>query len=150
MAFNSKMLSDKPFKNVNKTFEDCTLKIRWDPQFNKAVYEAFKEGGELQQMLDAEVYKGMEPYVPRDWGNLYNQAQPIYGTGKIIFSTPYAMVQYNGFRESANGTVIFFENYSNNEGGLRGPEWFDRYKDDHEQEVVELLNKRAGEMLNGK
>lgn len=143
------MLSNQPFKNVDKQFEDCTLKIRWDPQFNNAVYEAFKEGGELQQYLDEEVYVGMEPYVPRDIGTMYNTAQPIYGSGKIIFSTPYAYVQYEGFRESKDGTIIFFENYSN-QTGLRGAEWFDRWKEDNEQQVVERLNKKAGELLNGK
>lgn len=143
------MLSNQLFKNVDKQFEDCTLKIRWDPQFNNAVYEAFKDGGELQQYLDEEVYVGLEPYVPRDIGTMYNTAQPIYGSGKIIFSTPYAFVQYEGFRESKDGTIIFFENYSN-QTGLRGAEWFDRWKEDNEQQVVERLNKKAGELLNGK
>jgi hypothetical protein len=143
------MLNNQPFKNVNKQFEDCTLKIKWDPQFNKNVYEAFKDGGKLQERLDELVYVGLEPYVPRDVGTLYNTAQPIYGSGKIIFATPYAFVQYEGFRETQDGVIIFFENYSN-QTGHRGAEWFDRWKEDNGEETVKEINRIAGEMLNGK
>lgn len=143
------MLSSKIFKDVNKRWEDTTLKIKWRPELNANIHEAFKEGGILQQRLDEMVYVGLEPYVPRKHGTLYNSAQPIYGSGKIIFSTPYAYVQYEGFI-TVDGVVVVFENYSNNEGGLRGAKWFDEWKQDNGDDVVERLNKIAGEIINGK
>lgn len=149
MAHDSKMLNNEPFKNIDKQFHDTTLKIKWSPDFNANIYEAFKDGGKLQERLDELIYVGLEPYVPRKHGTLYNSAQPIYGSGKIIFATPYAYVQYEGFRGSPDGTLIYFEEYSN-QTGYRGAEWFERWKEDHGEEVVQQINAIAGEMINGR
>lgn len=145
------MLSNKPFKNIDKKYESGKLSIQWSPQFNETFYKMFKEGGELQQLLDAEILKGLTEYVPRDTGAMLDFAlsNTIYGDGKIIFQGPYVLPQFQGFREGKNGELIMFENYSN-QTGFRGPEWFERWKEDHGDEIVEYINKKAGEMLNGK
>ncbi len=151
MALEGNMLSNKPFKDFNKRYENGLLSIKWKPKFNERFYEVFKEGGELQQEFDAQLLNGMTPYVPRDTGAMLDFAltNTVLGSGKIIFRGDYVLPQYAGFRTTEDGRTIFFENYSN-QTGFRGPEWFDRFIKDHGDETVDYLNKRAGEMMNGR
>lgn len=146
------MLSNKPFKNIDKNYESGKITIRWSPDFNERFYNAFKDNGILQEILDAEILKGMTEYVPRDTGAMLDYAltHTNYGEGIITFKGPYVIPQYEGFRTTKDGKIVFFENYSNNDTGKRGAEWFERWKEDNEAEVVEFMSKKIGEILNGR
>ena len=142
MAFKSKML-----KNITKKYENGTLEIRWSPKFANNFNEVFKDNGNLQAELTTTVMNGLTIYVPYDTGNMLDYAlrHTNIENGEIIFKGTYVLPQYQGYIKTKNG-IVEFKNYSN-QTGFRGGKWFDRYIEDNEQELVDLMNRKVKELL---
>ncbi len=88
------------------------------------------ENGRVQQVVDSEVVRRIQPYIPLDTGELAGSVQRAtrVGSGEVIVDTPYARRQ----------------NFKNPGGeGLRGPHYFDRMKADHKDDILTAAQKAA-------
>lgn len=89
-----------------------------------------EENGRAQQILDSEVLRLCDPYVPFDTGMLRDSGMLAteIGSGIVRYNTPYARHQY-------------YHNSGLLQHGLRGKLWFERMKADH----LDGLRRRVGE-----
>jgi hypothetical protein len=89
----------------------------------------------VQKYIDSEVLRGCEPYVPLLTGMLIMSG--ILGTdvgfGEVVWIAPYARYQYYSSRKPGSQT-----------GPLRGPFWFERWKQVGKQRVVAGARKIVG------
>lgn len=88
------------------------------------------QGGLVQQVIDSDVLKFCDPYVPFDTGMLKDSgiSSTVIGSGTVIYDTPYARRQY----------------YKNRGTGMRGRLWFERMKADHKEDILRDAAKAAG------
>lgn len=89
--------------------------------------------GKVQKMIDNDVLKFSEPYIPFDTGMLRNSgiSATVIGSGEVKWNTPYAKRQY----------------YTNKGGeGLRGKMWFERMKADRIDDILRNAANVAGGM----
>lgn len=87
-----------------------------------------EDNGKVQKVVDSEVIRKMEPYIPFDSGEMARSVKRAseVGSGEVVVDTPYARRQ----------------NYENPGGkGLRGPHYFDRMKADHKDDILETARK---------
>lgn len=72
-----------------------------------------EEGGRVQQVIDSEVLRRCDPYVPKDRGMLIDSGilATDIGSGEVNYETPYAKKQYytTSFKHSGKRTHHFFE-----------------------------------------
>ncbi len=97
-----------------------------------------KRFSKAQKVLDSEVLRRCDPYVPMDTGNLKRSGitGTVIGSGEIVYTAPYARRQYYS---------THFRHKRANKSGLRGAYWFERMKvdqkDDILRKVVDVLGK---------
>ena len=86
--------------------------------------------GEVQQFIDSEVMRLMEPYMQKDTGMMIKSMQTAteIGSGEVIVNTPYAHMRLH------HGPTK----------GLRGPNYFERMKADKLDEILKGATKIAG------
>lgn len=86
--------------------------------------------GEVQQYIDSEVMRQMEPYMQKDTGMMINSMinSTNVGDGEVIVDTAYARQRLH------NGPT----------NGLRGPNYFERMKADKLGEIKNGATKIAG------
>ena len=87
--------------------------------------------GAVQKMIDNDVLKFSEPYIPFDTGMLRDSGitATTVGSGEVNWNTPYAKRQY----------------YTNKGGeGLRGKMWFERMKADRLDDILKNAVNVAG------
>lgn len=89
-----------------------------------------------QKWLDKEVVRKCDPYVPMQTGTLKKAIGTVYGSGEVVYSTPYAKQQY--YFSGGNGTQ------GTSRGGLRGRLWFERMKAAHKRELLDGLRRITG------
>lgn len=99
-----------------------------------------EEKGRVQQKVNEEFLKGVEPYVPLDQGTLRDSAKlhTDMRSGEIIWDADNkARRLYYGEKDWnwSNGGV--------QEGGLRGPYWAERYMQNGGKEKVEKAARKA-------
>lgn len=89
-----------------------------------------EENGEVQQIIDSEVLRRCEPYVPLDQGVLINSGtqHTEIGSGAVKYQTPYARPQY----------------YGNKSRSGRGGLWFERMKIDHKDDILKMAAECSG------
>ncbi len=93
--------------------------------------------GSVQYLIDSEVIRFSDPYVPFLSGRLKDaKAHTFIGSGDVRYQTPYAPLQY--YRNAGNGIE------GTARGGLRGRLWFERMKIDHKQDILRAAAKKAG------
>lgn len=72
-----------------------------------------EESGRVQQIIDSEVLRRCDPYVPKDTGMLIDSGiiATDIGSGEVKYETPYAKAQYytKSFSHSGKRTHHFFE-----------------------------------------
>lgn len=71
-----------------------------------------EEGGKVQQVIDSEVLRMNDPYVPKDTGQLIRSGiqNTKIGSGEVVYQTPYARRQYYfPMRHSEGRTHMWFE-----------------------------------------
>lgn len=119
----------------------------WDKEnkrFVKEVVQKFglEEGGRVQQMIDAEVLKNIEGYIPLDVAGIYESPgalinsgilNTVIGSGEIIWDTPYARNLY------------YHDTYQFQGAPLRGAYWADRYLQAGGLKQIEQI---AGQAMN--
>lgn len=117
-----------------------------------------EDSGKAQQQLDESFLKACDPYVPVESMVLLDSAyrSTRFGSGEVVWNTPYAHYQYYGelMVDPETGKGAFFEkNYgfwsrpniqkalSGRElkyhgGGLRGKRWGERAWADHKEDII--------------
>ncbi len=88
--------------------------------------------GRVQRVVDSDVIRLTDNYVPMDSGELKRSATNFtkLGSGEVRYVTPYARRQY-------------YEN-AGKSGGLRGKMWFHRSKADNKKAILTSAIKEAG------
>lgn len=107
--------------------------------YNQAATEARLKGKltQAQKWLDNEVLKDCQPYVPMRSGNLMNSgiSGTNLGSGKVIYSAPYANYQYYG--------VNF--HFSKDKHPQACAQWFEKAKAAHKDDWLNGVQKIAKE-----
>lgn len=95
--------------------------------------------GEVQKLIDSEVLKRCEPYVPKRSGALIRSGARAtkIGSGTVTYDESYAAYQYYGV--SANGKALKY-----NGAPMRGSFWFERMKAVHYDSILKLAADKAG------
>ena len=72
-----------------------------------------EDGGRVQQIIDSEVLRRCDPYVPKDTGQLIDSGiiATDIGSGEVEYETPYAAEQYynKNLEHKGKRTHHFFE-----------------------------------------
>ena len=86
----------------------------------------FGRMGKVQKFVDSQLAKGMDKYVPFDTGALKNSVnKSIYGSGQLIYDTPYAAYQYQHGRDNR----------------LRGAKWDRRFMDMEGHRFIDMVQR---------
>lgn len=111
------------------------FKVELDVSCLDKTLNGLKPGGEVQLFVDTEIIKHCDPYVPFDTGML--KGSPLYasriGYGEIVYDTPYARRMYTAP-----------DDWSFQNGPLRGPNWAGRMWADHGKEILQGAAKISG------
>lgn len=105
-------------------------------EFNTSFQPRFQgQYTRAQKFLDSEILRGTEPYTPLLTGTLIKSGQlgTDIGSGLVQWITPYAKAQYYSPRLPGSQT-----------GPLRGPFWFERWKEAKGQNTIEKTRLIAG------
>lgn len=91
-----------------------------------------EEGGRVQQFVDSEVMRHMEPYMPKLNGTMIDSMiiATVIGSGEVCVNTDYAKIRSKIARNN----------------GQRGPFFFERTKADHKDDIL----RGAAEISGGK
>jgi len=91
-----------------------------------------EEGGRVQQYVDNEVMRCMEPRMPKLYGIMINSMiiATVIGSGEVVVNTPYAKARSKSARNN----------------GLRGPQFFERMKADCKDDIL----RGAAEISGGR
>lgn len=90
--------------------------------------------GRVQQLVDNEVLKRCDPYVPMRTGRLKGSGPlaTTLGSGEVVYNAPYARPQY--YKKRVGSAT----------GALRGGYWFERMKAGHLWSILEAAANAAG------
>ena len=83
------------------------------------------EGGRVQQYVDSEVMRYMQPYMPKLNGTMINSMiiATVIGSGEVVVNTSYAKKVSKKARY-------------NEKEPLRGAHFFERMKADHKDDIL--------------
>lgn len=115
-----------------------------------------------QRALNMKIVADCDPLIPFQQGalrNSVNYPQGIYG-GEIEYNTPYAHYQYMGevygpnipIRDAEGNITGYWSPPKKHPTGRQlqyhtagtGDHWFDRAKEQHKQEWIDLVKRTAG------
>lgn len=105
----------------------------WNPDFSQKQTKKFTSA---QKIVDSEVLRKCDPYVPMSTGMLKKSGilGTVVGSGEVIYIAPYARLQY--YTNSGNGRQGVNKHNSHNYKCLRGSFWFERMKANHKNEIL--------------
>lgn len=95
----------------------------WSDRFNRA-----------QRVIDNEVLRYNDPYVPFDRGILRDSGEinTVAGSGEVVYRTPYAARLYYNPQYNFQGAP------------MRGAYSFERMKADHKEDILRSAGKELG------
>ena len=139
---------------INNTVGNVSIKIDTS-RINKNIREA-------QKLLNLAVVGDCDPLIPFQQGALRNSVtfpQGVYG-GEIEYNTPYAHYLYQGevygpnipIRDAAGNITGWYSPPKKNPTGRpltyhtagTGDHWFEKAKEQHKQEWIDLVKRTAG------
>lgn len=90
-------------------------------------------GGKVQRYIDSEVLRLSEQFVPKDTGELIASGirSTVIGSGVVTYQTPYARRWY-------------YMPAHFNESPMRGNYWFEKFKQQYKQHVLQGAMREAG------
>ena len=135
MAQNPKIVIETPrgrVVQVKTRAGNVKARLEWNEGFGPAMTKNLQGG---QAIVDSEVMRLMEPYMPLDTGTMIRSMQltTVIGSGEVHVSTPYALAVLNGRGAVGRPT-----------GPLRGPQYFERFKADKLPTLVRKLEAATG------
>ena len=103
--------------------------------------------GSVQYLIDWEVIRYSDPYVPFRSGLLKASARAhtFIGAGDVR----YIAISDNPKRNTPYSAINYYTNAGNGiegtaHGGKRGKLWFERMKIDHKQDILRAAARKAG------
>lgn len=107
--------------------DDGNSELTWDNSFGDNTSKKFSK---VQKIIDSEVLRKCDPYVPMQTGMLKKSGilGTVIGSGVVEYIAPYARLQYYG--NGGNGLE------GTASGGKRGKMWFERMKANHKSEIL--------------
>ena len=110
--------------------------IIWNPSFQAEKQLRFVNA---QKIVDSEVLRRSDPYVPFDNGGLKGSGilGTIIGSGQVKYIAPYARRQY--YENAGRGKEGL--NASGGTSGLRGKLWFERMKADQKDDILKQVKE---------
>ena len=122
------MIEIKTPRGIISESKSGKAKLIWNDDFAKRRNEQFDA---VQKMVDSEVLRQSDPYVPMRTGMLKKSGilGTVIGEGIVKYIAPYARQNY--YTNAGRGQ----EGTQN--GGQRGKYWFERMKADHKDEIRE-------------
>lgn len=98
---------------MSKFTFNISAKVNID-EYGKIIEKrGLESGGKVQQIIDSEVLRRCDPYVPKDSGMLIDSGiiATDIGSGEVVYETPYAKKQYydTNLQHSGKRTHHFFE-----------------------------------------
>lgn len=107
--------------------------------------KGLSENGAVQKLVDSEVLRRCDPYVPMLTGNLKRSGitGTVIGSGLVTWKCVYAHKQY--YNNAGRGRQGTTKHNSHNYKCIRGKLWFERMKTDHGDEIIKMAKERAGE-----
>lgn len=111
------------------------LELKFKPVQEILETRGLNPGGRVQQVIDSEVLRLDDPYVPFETGNLRQSGirGTHFGSGEVVYNAVYAANQY--YNTSDTRTY----------DPMRGAHWFERMKADHRSEILDSARKVAKE-----
>lgn len=106
------------------------IKVSFNPIKTLLNERGLDSGGKVQKVIDGEVLRRSDKYVPFRTGFLKKSGilGTKIGSGEVIYNAPYADKNYyHNAGRGKQGTAT---------GGLRGKFWFERMKADHLQDII--------------
>ncbi len=90
-----------------------------------------EDNGRVQCIVDSEVMRRMEPYMPKLTGAMINSmiTGTRIGSGEVVVNTPYAHAR----SKSARNVPL-----------LRGPHFFERFKADCKDDILRAAALASG------
>lgn len=110
--------------------------------------KGLEENGRVQKVVDREVLRRCDPYVPMLTGNLKRSGitGTVIGSGTVTWKCVYAYRQYyNNAGKGRQGTA---KHNSHNYKCLRGKLWFERMKADHMNDIEEAARRAVSDSDN--
>lgn len=90
----------------------------------------FGNGGKLQKFADVTIATKMEPYVPFYTGGLRKSVKSSnFGSGELIYSTPYARSQFFSGRKAG----------TKGQAPLEGRRWDKRFEADKAKQIAKEI-----------
>lgn len=119
--------------NVKLSFGDSSMNFETDSE------KLEKRLAMAQKILDSEVLRRCDPYVPRYSGRLIDSGVKgtIIGSGKVEYIAPYAIYQYYG--NKGKGRQGLTKRSKKNYKCLRGAYWFERMKADQKDDIFRKI-----------
>ena len=114
--------------------------LSFKPDFKARSQNDFQRA---QKLIDNEVLKKTEPYMPKRTGTMIRSGTlgTVPGSGVIEYTAPYARQQYyTNLGKGMDGV-----NAVKGTKGLRGPFGFERMKVDHFDEIRQKLKENFNE-----
>lgn len=132
-------------------------KLDMKPTTTLAKDRGIQEKGRVQQFIDQECIRFMDPYTPRLNGVLIKSATigTKIGSGILNYNAPYARYQYYGklmvssltgssYASQGESKILTDKDLRYNGEPMRGAFWFERMKTDHKQDILKGAQKVAG------
>lgn len=90
-----------------------------------------ENNGDAQKIVDSEVTRRMEPYMPKLTGTMINSmiTGTNLGSGEVVVNTPYAHARSKSARSVPP---------------LRGPHFFERFKADCKDDILRAAALASG------
>lgn len=100
--------------------------------------------GKVQKVIDSEVIRRSDPYVPFRTGFLKKSGilGTKIGSGEVVYNAIYAKKQY--YHNAGKGKQGLTKYNSHNYKCLRGKYWFERMKADHLDDILKTAKEAAG------
>lgn len=114
------------------------IKVSFNPLNAMLKDRGLESGGKVQKVVDSEVLRRSDKYVPFRTGFLKKSGilDTKIGSGEVIYNALYADKNYyHNAGQGKQGTAS---------GGLRGKYWFERMKADHLKDIIKTAQESVG------
>lgn len=114
------------------------VKVTFNPIKTLLKDRGLETGGKVQKVVDSEVLRRSDKYVPFRTGFLKKSGilGTVIGSGEVIYNALYADKNYyHNAGRGKQGTAS---------GGLRGKLWFERMKADNLSDIIKTAQDSVG------
>lgn len=121
--------------------------IRLKPTSEILARRGLDKKGKVQKIVDSEVLRYSDPYVPMLSSTLKKSGvlSTDLGSGEVQYNTPYARYQYYGkVMVGRAPKKVIDKNLQYGDAPKRGALWFERMKAAHKDNILRAAAKAGG------